>query len=82
MQSKSGSGALTGPQYIELFQPFKGQVELGFSNFVAAEQWLQCIEQVQAHLKRIDGQKAALGGSEGKSLASEAAEAYAFELDY
>ncbi len=82
VQSKSGTGASTGPQYLELFQPFKGQVELGFSNYVAAEQWLQCIEQVQAHLKRIDGQKAELGGSEGKASASEAAEAYAFKHEY
>jgi hypothetical protein len=95
VQSKSGTGATGGPQYLELFQPFKGQIELCFSNIVAQMEWLDCIEQVkrplglplnivlmscfieqvQAHLKRIDRQKAELGGSEGKSSATEAAEA-------
>ena len=63
-------------RYLELFQPFKGQIELGFSNVMAQLLWLDCIEQVQVHLKRIDMQKAELGGSEGTSSSSDAAQAY------
>jgi hypothetical protein len=50
VQSKSGTGATGGPQYLELFQPFKGQIELCFSNIVAQMEWLDCIEQVQRPL--------------------------------
>jgi hypothetical protein len=78
VQNKSGSAATSGPQYLELFQPFKGHIELGFSNVMAQLLWLDCIEQVQAHLKRINMQKAELGGSEGTSLMTETAQTYAF----
>lgn len=74
---KSGTAATSGPQYLELFQPFKGQIELGFSNVMAQLLWLDCIEQVQVHLKRIDMQKAELGGSEGSASATDSAQACA-----
>jgi hypothetical protein len=64
--NKSGAQDNKGPQYLELFQPFKGNIELGFRNDVAQRIWYDCIAQLQAHLKRIDEQKAKLGGAEGK----------------
>ena len=82
VQSKSGTGATTGPQYVELFQPFKGQIELCFSNVMAQLLWLDCIEQVQAHLKRIERQKAELGGAPDKSSAAVSSRTYADCIHY
>jgi hypothetical protein len=69
-----------GPQYLELFQPFKGNIELGFRNNVAQQIWFDCIEQLQAHLKRIEEHKAELGGadSEASALASTLEYSYVF----
>jgi hypothetical protein len=67
---------------LELFQPFKGNIELGFRNDVAQRIWFDCIEQLQAHLKRIVEQKAKLGGVEGKASAHASSQEYVDVVDY
>jgi hypothetical protein len=80
--NKSGAQEGKGPQYLELFQPFKGNIELGFRNDVAQRIWFDCIEQLQSHLKRIEEQKAKLGGSEGKASEHALAQEYVDDIHH